>query len=139
MSKFGVYLIQHRYARQLVSSLVQKEDGFYIKESTLTTVCCSIDKNGKKIEKDSPFYELSNLITDYNEGKKASIDKKNFEGKNLEEYFASKGEHFCAGYLSKFGTIKRILNNELYTASSNAYNALREKNTTEKLESKINS
>lgn len=88
----------------------EKKDYFYKKHNDCSQVIdYTRDGTGKKIEKDHPLYELSEIIKKFEEGRNTKIKEK--DSKKLKEYFEKKGEHFCAGYLANFNTIVRRLDN----------------------------
>jgi hypothetical protein len=59
-------------------------------------------RNGEELTKDHPKYGLIKIINSFQDGKNRE-GLQNIE--NPQEFFKEKGQHYCAGYLSRFGYV----------------------------------
>ena len=60
------------------------------------------DAQGNEITPGHKFYELSKAAISFQEGRKKKDLGSVFDS---EKFFKEKGEHYCAGYLSRFGEV----------------------------------
>ncbi len=66
------------------------------------------DGGGHSFSEGHSFYELSQVIQDFQLGRRTCLDalvNQNID--NFEKHFREKGPHYCAGYLSRFGNVAR--------------------------------
>lgn len=75
----------------------------------VTTFNFSKDKGGRVIDENHELYGLSQIIKSFLAGQYLGRKKDGLESiDNLEEFFESKGTHFCNGYLSeRYGEVVR--------------------------------